>query len=64
MAWEVHIRKVVLLDNVDIIAGDEDLELGLFGFFNRWYDKGKRKLKYQRFLDKLNKQLTDKLTKL
>lgn len=27
-------------------------------------DKGKRKLKYQRFLDKLNKQLTDKLTKL
>lgn len=27
-------------------------------------DKGKRKLKYQRFLAKLNKQLTDKLTKL
>lgn len=27
-------------------------------------DKGKRKLKYQRFLAKLNKQLSDKLTKL
>lgn len=27
-------------------------------------DKGKRKLKYQRFLARLNKQLTDKLTKL
>ena len=40
MALEVNIPKVVLLDNVDIIAGDEDLELGLFGFFNRWYDKG------------------------
>jgi len=32
---------LVLLDNVEAVAGDEKLELALFGLYNRWYDSGK-----------------------
>ena len=35
----VPLSLVILLDNVDCIAKDEECELALFRFFNRWYDK-------------------------
>ena len=31
---------VIILDNIDAIAGDSDWELALFGLYNRWIDKG------------------------
>lgn len=37
-ALEINLPKIVILDNVDSIAGDEGFELALFALFNRWYD--------------------------
>lgn len=31
---------IIILDNIDAIAGDSDWELALFGLYNRWIDKG------------------------
>lgn len=32
-------RNIMLLDNIDAVAGDSDLELALFALFNRWVDR-------------------------
>ena len=40
LALDTKIAKYIFLDNVDCIAKYDDLELSLFGFFNRWYDSG------------------------
>ncbi len=37
---EVEPLPVILLDDVDAIAGDGAWELALFGLFNRWLDRG------------------------
>ncbi|MGN1281490.1 MAG: DnaA regulatory inactivator Hda [Succinivibrio sp.] len=37
-ALEINLPKIVILDNVDAIAGDENFELALFALYNRWYD--------------------------
>lgn len=36
---DINLPKLTILDNVDAVAGDDDLELSLFSLFNRWYDK-------------------------
>ena len=38
-ALDIQIPKALILDNADVIAGNEELELALFALFNRWYDK-------------------------
>ena len=37
--WVWPLPKLTILDNVDVIAGDDEFELALFALFNRWYDK-------------------------
>ncbi len=39
MVLDVELPKIILLDNVDAIAGDEQFEISLFGLYNRWYDR-------------------------
>jgi|SRR5574344_410677 DnaA-homolog protein len=39
MVLDADLPNLVLLDNVDAIAGDDAFELALFALFNRWYDK-------------------------
>lgn len=39
MVLDADLPNLVLLDNVDAIAGDDSFELALFALFNRWYDK-------------------------
>ncbi len=39
MVLDVDLPKIILLDNVDAIAGDEQFEISLFGLYNRWYDR-------------------------
>ena len=36
---DINLPKLTILDNVDVIAGDDEFELALFALFNRWYDK-------------------------
>lgn len=38
---DVNLPEITIIDNVDVIAGDENFELALFGLFNRWYDSRK-----------------------
>jgi len=39
MVLDVDLPKIIMLDNVDAIAGDEQFEISLFGLYNRWYDR-------------------------
>lgn len=39
MVLDVPLPEIILLDNVDEIAGDCAFELALFALFNRWYDR-------------------------
>ncbi|MGN0902623.1 MAG: DnaA ATPase domain-containing protein [Succinivibrio sp.] len=36
---EVELPDAVLLDNIDVIAGNDAFEEAVFALFNRWYDK-------------------------